>query len=247
MSTHAEAAPRGGAQRLAGVASVSTALAVFSAAALGAGLGRGLLTTYLPVLLARIRDAPGLIGTVMLVNTLSGLVVPLAVGVWSDRLRARGHGRTPVFVLGGSLLAAGGLAAVALGHASSYLALALFAAVAYTGINAVTTAHRALIVDRFTLEERAKPTGAEELALLSGALAGAAVGGVAIELAGWAPFALGALLLPLLVLPTVLQLRGRERPATVAELRAARSYYLEAARRPGVRELLAAQTLWVLG
>lgn len=35
------------------------ALTAFSAAALGAGLGRALLTTYLPVLLERIRDAPG--------------------------------------------------------------------------------------------------------------------------------------------------------------------------------------------
>jgi hypothetical protein len=33
-------------------------LTAFSAAAVGAGLGRGLVTTYLPVLLADIRDAP---------------------------------------------------------------------------------------------------------------------------------------------------------------------------------------------
>ena len=86
-------------------------LVTFSAAAVGAGLGRALVTTYLPVLLERIEDAPGLIGTVMLVNTAAGLTVPLFVGVWSDRLRDRGHGRTIPFVLGGSLFAAGGLAA----------------------------------------------------------------------------------------------------------------------------------------
>ena len=64
--------------RLRRAAPVSaTALAAFSAAAVGAGLGRALLTTYLPVLLERIRDAPGLIGVVMLVNTPAGFVVPV--------------------------------------------------------------------------------------------------------------------------------------------------------------------------
>jgi Beta-lactamase len=66
------------------------ALAAFSTAALGAGLGRVLVTTYLPVLLERIRDAPGLIGTVMLVNAIAGFAVPLWIGVWSDRLAALG-------------------------------------------------------------------------------------------------------------------------------------------------------------
>jgi ABC-2 type transport system ATP-binding protein len=65
------------------------ALVAFSAAAVGAGLGRALVTTYLPVLLSRIRDAPELIGMVMLVNTFAGFAVPLLAGMWSDRLRTR--------------------------------------------------------------------------------------------------------------------------------------------------------------
>ena len=224
------------------------ALVAFSAAAVGAGLGRALLTTYLPVLLERIRDAPGLIGTVMLVNTAAGLLVPLVVGVWSDRLRHHGHGRTLPFVLGGSLLAAGGLLAVALGHATSYLALAAFAAVAYVGLNAITTAHRAMIPENFGAEERAAATGGEEVAMLVGTLLGVVAGGFLVERGGWMPFALGALLLPLLALPTVRRMRGRERPPAPAEReqRGAR-YYLLAARRPGARLILGAQALWVLG
>ena len=222
-------------------------LVTFSAAAVGAGLGRALVTTYLPVLLERIEDAPGLIGTVMLVNTAAGLMVPLVVGIWSDRLRDRGHGRTIPFVLGGSVLAAGGLAALALGHASSYLLLALFAAVTYTGLNAVTTGHRALIAEDFDADERAAATGSEEVAMLVGTLAGVVIGGALIELEGWAPFALGAALLPALALPTVNRMRGRERErrSTKHERRGLR-YYTRAARRPGARLLLAAQGLWVL-
>src|SRR5687767_7932680 len=80
-------ARRGGRPRISmGVAG----LVAFSSVAVGAGLGRALVTTYLPVLLERIQDAPGLIGTVMLVNTAAGFLVPLVVGVWSDRLRDGG-------------------------------------------------------------------------------------------------------------------------------------------------------------
>ena len=47
-------------------------LFAFSLAAVGAGAGRALTTTYLPVLLERIDDSPSLIGAVMTVT--SGLM-----------------------------------------------------------------------------------------------------------------------------------------------------------------------------
>jgi membrane-associated phospholipid phosphatase/MFS family permease len=223
-------------------------LAAFTAAALGAGLGRGLVTTYLPVLLDDIRDAPGLIGTVMLVNTAAGFFVPLGIGLWSDRLHARGRSRTGPFILGGSLLSAGGLVAIAVGHTSSYLLLALAAAFAYTGLNAVTTAHRALIAEVFGEERRAVATGAEEFALLAGMLVGVVAGGFMLDLGTWTPFVFGAGLLPLLAVPTYLRMRGRERPRrAAAAARQPARYYLRAARAPGVRMVLAAQLLWVMG
>ncbi len=223
-------------------------LAGFSAVALGAGLGRGVVTTYLPVLLARIRDAPGLIGTVMLVNVASGLLVPPLVGVWSDRDRLAGHGRTG-FVAGGALLAALGLAAIAAAHGSGYLLLAACAAVAYTGLNAITTAHRTLIAESFAPAVRARATGAEELALLGGGLAGVAGGGALLERNGWSPFAAAALLMLVLAVPTVLAMRRREAPVAPAAPagRLAPAYFLRAAMRPGVRLVLLAQGLWVLG
>lgn len=224
-------------------------LAGFTAAALGAGLGRGVVTTYLPVLLADIRDAPGLIGTVMLVNVASGFLVPLLVGVWSDRMRVSGHGRTLPFVLGGALVAGAGLLATAAVYDTGYAQLALAALVAYTGINAVTTAHRALIAESFAPALRARATGAEELAILGGGLVAVAAGGVMVDAAGWSPFLAAGLLVPLLAVPTALTMRRREAPVAAAahpgRVRAA--YYLAAARRPGVRLLLGAQALWVLG
>ena len=222
-------------------------LGVFAAAAVGAGAGRAVTTTYLPVLLDRIDDAPGLIGLVMLVNAGAGLSVPLVVGYWSDRRRARGEGGRLPFVLGGTLLAAGGLSSIALGSSSTYLALAVFAATVYAGLNVLTTAHRALVAELFPSGERARATSAQELALLVGGLVGLAAGGALTELALWAPFAAAAVLLPLLALPTLLRVEeGEAAPPERQEGRPLR-YYLSAAKRPGVRTLLMAEALWVMG
>jgi MFS family permease len=219
----------------------------FAAAAVGAGAGRAVTTTYLPVLLDRIDSAPGLIGLVMLVNAGAGFAVPLVVGYWSDRRRARGLGARLPFVAGGSLLGAGGLAAVALGSASSYLALAVFAATVYVGLNAVTTSHRALVPELFSEEERARATSAQELALLAGGLLGLAAGGVLGDIALWAPFAAAALLLPLLALPTLLGVEEPHEHFREPRDRRALRYYAAVASSPGVRALLIAEWLWVMG
>jgi MFS family permease len=217
-------------------------LVAFAAAAVAAGLGRAVTTTYLPVLLNDVRDAPGLIGTVMLVNAAAGFAVPLFVGVWSDR----GRRRMP-FILGGSLITAGGLAAVAVGSGSSYLVLAASGAVVYVGLNAVTTAHRALVPDCFEPGGRPRATSAQELAMLIGGLAGIAAGGALTETAAWAPFALAAAVVPLLALPTLMIVR--DRGATLSRERQSHpaGYYARAVARPGVLAFLVAQIFWVLG
>ena len=221
-------------------------LVAFAAASAGAGLGRAVTTSYLPVLLDRIRDAPGLIGSVMLVNALAGFGIPLVVGVWSDRRRAAGQRAAPVFILGGMLVTVGGLVAVALGATTSYLVLAACALVVYTGLNAITTAHRTLVREAFAPSAWAKTTSAQELALLLGGLAGLAVGGALIEVALWAPFAVAAVAVALLSLPT---LRVAREPGTAAsaEPRAPIRYLARIAVQPGVRDFLTAQVLWVVG
>jgi membrane-associated phospholipid phosphatase len=222
-------------------------LLVFGAAALGAGLGRAVTTSYLPVLLDRIEDAPGKIGTVMLVNAAAGLLVPLAVGFWSDRRAARGGSRRLPFVLGGSLVASGGLAAVALGFSSSYFMLAAFGAVVYVGLNAATTAHRALVPESFAADSRPRATSAQEIALLVGGLLGILVGGGLTGVAPWAPFAVAAVAVPALALPTVSRTQERAFAAVSETKSRPLGYYLSALRRPGVFSFLLAQVLWVLG
>jgi MFS family permease len=221
-------------------------LAVFAVAAVGAGLVRTVTTTYLPLLLADIREAPGLIGVVMMVNSAAGFAVPLVVGRWSDRRHSARDGRRP-FIVGGALLAACGLAAAAVGHGTSFLVLAFAGTVAYVGVNVVTTAHRALVHDCFEGEQYARGNGAQEVAMLTGGLIGLAVGGLLTSLASWAPFVLAAVGMPLLAWPTVRWLATTLPRAN--ERRASRSFrfYATALIRPGVRALLAAEVLWVMG
>jgi MFS family permease len=224
-----------------------TFLFVFSLAAVGAGAARALTTSYLPVLLERIDDAPVMIGLVMTVNAIAGIAVPLAVGVWSDRRAGEGLGRRLPFMVGGTVMAAGGLVAIGLGHASSYIALALAAAVVYTGLNALTTAHRTLIAEDMDDERRPAATGAQELAMAVGGGVAVAVGAALIEPSPAAAFAIGAAVLALAALPTLLLTRRRRMGTAAHEPppASARSSLGSVLRHRGAREVLIAQTLWV--
>jgi len=221
-------------------------LCAFAAAAVGAGLVRTVTSTYLPLLLSDIGEAPGVIGLIMMINSAAGFAVPLVVGLWSDRRHSGKHGRRP-FIAGGSILATCGLTAVALGHSTSFIVLTLAGALAYVGVNVVTTAHRALVHDCFDAGRYTRGNGAQEVAMLVGGLIGLAVGGVLASIAPWAPFVLAAVGMPLLAWPTVFGLPVAE-PARHAR-RAARplSFYVKAMVQPGVRAVLAAEMLWVLG
>lgn len=225
-------------------------LVAFGAAAFGVGLARAVTTTYLPVLLDAIERSPGLIGVVMLVNPIAGFATPLAVGLWSDR-RPGTRARVP-FLIGGALLASGGLVAIAAGTATSYLVLAAAGLVTYVGLSGALTAHRAAIVARFDDDARPAATSAQELQRSAGTLLGLVAGGVLLAASSALPFVVAAVVVAVLLVPTVLVLRRvtaaeeagdadrREHPrAHVRDL-------LDIARQPGAREVLAAQTLWVL-
>jgi membrane-associated phospholipid phosphatase/MFS family permease len=224
-------------------------LALFSLAAVGAGAGRALTTTYLPVLLEKIDDEATLIGAVMTVNAIAGFTIPIVVGIWSDR-----RGRRMPFIVGGVVLTAGGLVATGLGSGTSYVALALSAGLVYTGLNALNTAHRTIVADDIEDERRPAATSAQEVAGLVGAVLAVAIGGALIEPAPEAAFALAAGVLALTTVPTLVvtrRLRLGERtgarPAGAAP--AARTSWKEGVRevlrRPGAREVLLAQTIWV--
>jgi MFS family permease len=220
-------------------------LLAFGAVAVGAGLVRTVTSTYLPLLLAEVRDAPLLIGLAMLVNSAAGFAVPLLVGRWSDRRHTPRHGRR-LFIAGGTAMTTSGLLAVALGHGSSFAILTAAGAVAYFGVNVVTTAHRALIHDCFQHASYARGTGTQEVAALAGGLIGLAFGGLVTNLALWAPFLLAAVGMPLLAWPTLRLPVTEPREAQRKPARTFR-FYQRAVTQRGVRSLLVAEILWVIG
>ena len=224
----------------------SALVVAFSTAALGAGAARLLTTTYLPVLLERIDDEPVVIALVMVVNAVAGFVVPLIVGPWSDRRTTAGLGRRLPFMIGGTVVGAGGLVAASIGN-GSYVALALAAALVYTGLNALTTAHRALLAEDIPDARRPAVNSAQELAAVAGGAIAVVIAGALLTPAPAAAFALIAALLGASLIPTLGASRTIERAAAPrASNRGAAASLRGALRRTGAREVLIAQLLWVL-
>lgn len=193
----------------------------------------------------RAGGSKGLIGSAMLISALAGFLVPLVVGHWSDRAHDQRRGRRP-FMVGGAVIATLGLAALCLGSLLPFVMLTLFGAVAYLGIDTVRTAHRALVHDNFERDGHTRGTGAQEAAQLGGALLGLALGGGLVGLADWAPFLLGGVVTPILCWVTIRRVAVREVRKT-QHVGLPLSFYLTASFRPGVRAILAAEVLWVLG
>ncbi|CAN5503925.1 hypothetical protein BH20ACT17_BH20ACT17_06600 [soil metagenome] len=213
----------------------------FSAVAIGLGAARAATTSYVPVLLDEIAARPGLIGLAMLTNALAGFFVPLGVGLWADR-----HPRRRPLIVGGVAISAGGLVAVALGNATTYLVLTLAAAAVYIGLNVVQTAHRALVPERFDERARPRATSGQELGQLVGALVGTVIGGMLVLAAPGLLFAVIAGIAVLTAIPTLRLAAVRQQTAAPAGSRPATIGSLGAAlRRRGTREILIAQTLWV--
>ena len=197
------------------------------------------------MLLERIADRPGLIGAVMLVNAARRLRRPA---------RHRRLERPPRHARARSSSAARSSPPAASspsrsGTASSYAVLALAAATVYIGLNAASTAHRALVAERFAADRRAAATGAQEGAMLAGALAGTVAGGALIDSSPAALFALWAIALPLLALPTLAWQRSvarrRGRRAAAEPEGSPLRLLTEVLRRDGARHVLIAQVLWV--
>ena len=160
-------------------------------------------TTYVPVLLERIADRPGLIGAVMLVNAAAGFFVPLVTGA----VERPAAGRAALH-RGRRRRGGGGLVAIALGTPSSYAVLALAAATVYVGLNAASTAHRALVAERFAADAAPRRPARRRARCWWARSPARVAGGALIDSSAAGLFVLWALALPLLALPTLAWHRG---------------------------------------
>ena len=223
----------------------SVALWAFATVAVALGAARAVTTTYVPVLLERIADRPGLIGAVMLVNAAAGFAVPLATGLWSDRRGVRGavhHRRRR-----SSAPAASSPSRSATRAPTSCSGSRRPPSTSASTPPAPRTAR--WCPERFAPDRRAAATGAQEGAMLGGALAGTLVGGALIDGSPAALFvALGDPAAPARAPHARVAARRRSRAGRRARRGARRPelrLLAEVLRRDGARHVLIAQILWV--
>jgi predicted MFS family arabinose efflux permease len=179
----------------------------------------------------------------MLVNAVAGFLVPLATGLWSDRTGRRGP-----FIAGGSLLAAGGLVAVGLGTASSYAVLALAAATVYVGSTppAPPTGRSSPSASRRTGGRRRRaPRRARCSPARSRGPSPAACSSTPRRPGSSCSGRSRSWSWRCRPSPGSAATRPRPRPQAPAESGASLRLLAEVLRRPGTREVLLAQTLWV--
>jgi MFS family permease len=135
-------------------------LYLLGAPTLGLALSITVLTALVPLLLERHTASSTVIGAVVAGEGLLALVLPLALGPWSDRTQTRFGARLP-FVMAGTLLGGAGL--VALAFVESLLGIALVVFVFYVGYFAYYPAYRALFPDLVPAERLGRSQGVQTI------------------------------------------------------------------------------------
>ena len=224
-------------------------LIALAAPGLALSLAVTVVSAYGPSLLTEL-SSPGVAGAIIGAEGIFALVVPVLVGVRSDRTRSRFGSRMP-FLAAGALLATTGL--LILPAATTLLVAALALAVFYTGYFTMFAPYRALYPDCVRPALQGRALGLQSTSREVG-LGLALVGGGLLFAAGQAlPFVVAAMVV--VVITTAFVARVRD-PAlgTTPELgpldamtrrsSAFRASLEIARRRADVRRLLAANALW---
>ena len=201
--------------------------------------GRALTTTYLPVLLERIEDSPSLIGAVMTVNADRrlrradrGRHLVRSPRPPPALHRRRGGARPPAAWWPWASATAAPMSPSRWRRRWST-----------SGLNALNTAHRAIVAEDVEDGRRPAATSAQELAGLVGAVVAVAIGGALIEPAPARGVRAGSRRArPRRRVPTLLvtrRLRARRARRARRDASASGRRVRTSLRRPGAREMLA--------
>ena len=157
-------------------------IALLGLGAFGSAWAVTTITTYLPPLLRRYTSSNTLIGLVLAIESGFALLLPLAVGPWSDRVRTRFGSRRP-FMLAGLFPLTAGLALVA--FVPGLLPIALVLALFFVGVYLFESPYRGLYSDLLRRNVFGRSQGAQHV------FRGVAIGGALVAggflLAVWRP------------------------------------------------------------
>lgn len=223
-------------------------LALLGVPSLVLALAITVVTTYLPVRLQAGRTSPTLIGVLIGTEGVMAVLVPIAVGAWSDRLRTHLGGRLPFLLAATPPLA---LALVLLGlvgglGVAAILLLVFFAAY-FTGYEP----YRALYPDLVDDDIAGRAQSTQALARGLGTFLALVGGGLLIALADPAPFLAAALVVVVGVGAFALMVarRGARQQETADDRgvrHAARRLWGQLRDRRELRLYLSANALWEL-
>jgi MFS family permease len=212
-------------------------------------LAATVVTTYVPVIAQGFGGSTVVIGTIIGIEGLLALWLPLLAGSWSDHLRTRLGGRLP-FLLAASPAVVLGLAGLGLVHSVGTLAVA--ALVFFAGYFVAYEPYRALYPDAVGDDAAGRAQGTQ--ALWRGIGTGLALlgGGLLLALGQGAPFAAAAVLyvVAMAAFTAALIRRGipdRDRePAGGSAHGEARRIVAIVRDSPALRAFLVANALWEL-
>lgn len=185
-------------------------LLVLGLPAFGIALAYTTVSTYLPVLLSEL-SGPAVTGVLIGGEGLVGLLIPLLVGGWSDKLRSGLGGRLP-FVLVGGALAVAGLLVMPLAS-ESLLMVAVGLGIFFVGYFVYHTPYYALFPDLVPQQARGRSQGVQGALRSGGMLLGLAGGGFLLSFWQPLPFVFGAVAVVAVTAGLYFGMRGRLKSA----------------------------------
>jgi MFS family permease len=160
----------------------------------GLALAITVVSTYLPTVAERFTGSTTIIGVLIGGEGVGAILLPIAVGAWSDRLRTRWGGRLPL-VLAGTPIAV--LALLAMGFVGSLGALAIAIGVFFVGYFVAYEPYRAFYPDVVPDEVAAKGQSTQAVWRATGTGLALLGGGVLLDQGQAAPFMAAAAILTL--------------------------------------------------
>ena len=223
------------------------ALAILGLPTFALALAITTVTTYLPVIASGFAASTVVIGVLIGGEGLIALVLPVAAGSWSDRLRTRIGGRLP-FVLGATPALVVALAL--LGFAKTIVVAAVLVAIFFAAYYVAYEPYRALYPDMVDDEIAGRAQSTQALFRGAATCLALVTGGLLISIANPVPFIAAAALtaLALAVFAVTLLRRGVPEQEHVDETprQALRSLKEAVEGEAALKAYLAANALWEL-
>jgi MFS family permease len=214
---------------------------------LGFSTGLSLITTYLPLILKEYTESDTLIGVAIGGEGIFAALLPLWVGVLSDRIWTKRWGRRqPFMVFAGPFMAASLILAP---FQPGYLPIAISTFAFFAAYHFYTSPYQSLIADVTPANKAGKVQGYQAFMRGGGMFLGMVVAGLLYYRWKPSPFILCGLLIMVLTYFTVRRIQEPEpevvyRPPRQSPLGELKTIWASTRKHPGIQRFMVASFLW---